>query len=184
MKNTTPEPEGDSLSSPISVDIITESITWVELDIDLQSYFENLLKKTIHITSRGLLKTNIEVCVLLADDEKLQSLNSDFRHNDNPTNVLSFPNHEFYNGELIENKELPANLFLGDIALSFNTLHKESIEYSVSLKDHLTHMFIHSVLHLIGFTHDEAKEAGIMEELEIKILKSLDIANPYEESDE
>ena len=68
---------------------------------------------------------------------------------------------------------------LGSIALAFETIERESQEQGKTFLDHVTHLVIHSVLHLLGYDHIESDEAEKMEELEILILQTLNIENPY-----
>lgn len=110
---------------------------------------------------------NGEICVLLSDDEKLHELNKAWRFIDKPTNVLSFPHDD---GAKI----------LGDIAISLQTLQKEAIEQNKSLQDHFAHLLIHGILHLLGYDHISEDEAIEMETLEIELLESMNISNPYE----
>ena len=105
--------------------------------------------------------------VLLADDETLQRLNRDFRGKDKPTNVLSFPA-----GQNAEN-------YLGDIALSFETASREALEQNKPFKDHVLHLCVHAVLHLLGYDHENEAEAAIMEGKETALLKGMGIADPY-----
>jgi len=103
--------------------------------------------------------------LLLADDAKLQSLNMTFRAKDKPTNVLSFPaDREDY---------------LGDVAMAYGVTRKEAREQKKSFSDHATHLTVHGVLHLLGYDHETAKAAKIMEPLEVEILSELGIGDPY-----
>ena len=70
-------------------------------------------------------------------------------------------------------------LLLGDIIISYETLQKESLAQRKEFHDHLSHLILHSILHLIGYDHQEEKMAIKMESLEIKILKKLGLPNPY-----
>ena len=106
--------------------------------------------------------------VLLSNDRKLKSLNRDFRGKDKPTNVLSFP--------ATPNKDK----YQGDVALAFGVARKEAKAESKRVADHATHLVVHGVLHLAGYDHIRARDAKVMEALEIKILDRLGIANPYE----
>jgi probable rRNA maturation factor len=106
-----------------------------------------------------------EISVLLTNDKEVHALNKKFRQKDKPTNVLSFPDGE--------------NGYLGDIAMSLDTLQREAKEENKPLENHFTHLLIHGVLHLMGYDHETDEEQNEMESLEIKILKKLDIPNPY-----
>lgn len=106
------------------------------------------------------------VSVLLAGDRKLKQLNRDFRGKDKPTNVLSFPSGEA--------------MFLGDIALSIDTLKREAKEQGKKLEHHFAHLLLHGILHLLGYDHEKARDAEKMEKKEIQILKKLGLGNPYQ----
>ena len=102
--------------------------------------------------------------ILLAGDKRLRALNRDFRGKDKPTNVLSFPGH---------------NDYAGDIAIAYGVTSKEARAAGKSLADHAVHLAVHGVLHLAGYDHETPKDAKVMEPLEVKILKRLGIADPY-----
>lgn len=154
----------------ISIDITTKSKKWNPH----KNFIEETCKKLIPLTDLKKLlkkKVNIEVAISLVLDREMQKINFTYRGKDKPTNVLSFPAFD----------AIPNNstyVFLGDIIIAFETV-KESLAQKKSFENHLTHMILHSILHLIGFDHEDEKMANIMENLEIKILKKLNISNPY-----
>lgn len=108
-----------------------------------------------------------DVVVLLADDAVVQDLNARFRDKDRPTNVLSFPAAE------------SAFPHLGDVVLGLEYCFEEARAQGKTLKDHLSHLVVHGVLHLLGRDHVEDDEAEQMEAEEREILASLGIADPY-----
>ena len=110
------------------------------------------------------------VSLSFAGDKKIIELNKRFRKINLPTNVLSFPSFIQKNNKI----------FLGDIIFSAETILKEAKRDKKSFKNHLIHLFIHGVLHLIGYDHQTENNAKVMENLEIKILETLKINNPYE----
>ncbi|MGO4524495.1 rRNA maturation RNase YbeY [Microvirga sp. 2MCAF35] len=112
-----------------------------------------------------------EASVMLADDAQIQELNRTWRGKDKPTNVLSFPAPEQPGSN--------GPRHLGDIALAYETLVRESQEESKELSHHFAHLIVHGVLHLLGYDHEVESEAEIMEGLEVKALATLGIADPY-----
>jgi probable rRNA maturation factor len=115
-----------------------------------------------------------EVSVLLTDDAEMRALNRTWRGKDAATNVLSFP----------ASNDLSEPGLLGDVALAYETTAKEAHETHVALPDHVAHLVVHGVLHLLGFDHMEDEEADKMETLERQALASLGIADPYAEGRE
>lgn len=120
-----------------------------------------------------------ELSILLTSNEEMQRLNSDFRQKNKPTNVLSFPDIELNWRHLLEFKPNLNYMYLGDIAFGYELISREAIEQQKSFNDHFTHLLIHSILHLIGYDHEDEEEAEAMERLEIKILKDFAIDSPY-----
>ncbi len=107
------------------------------------------------------------VAVLLTSDEAVAELNQRFRGKTGPTNVLSFPA-----------SANPEN-HLGDIALAYGVCAREAAEQGKSLEQHLSHLVVHGVLHLLGYDHETDGEAEAMEALERSILESLGVPDPY-----
>ena len=169
---------------PIKIDrhkIWNNSNLIVEATIDESLWDKQLindLQKTLHKISNEIYKSsdliNINkknsISVLFAGDKKIIELNSRFRKINLPTNVLSFPS-------FIERNE---EIFLGDIIFSAETIFKEAKRDKKSCNNHLIHLFVHGLLHLLGYDHQTEDNANIMEGLEVKILKTLKIDNPYE----
>lgn len=108
-----------------------------------------------------------DVVVLLTDDAAVQEINARFRDRDQPTNVLSFPAAE------------SAAPHLGDLMLAHGVCAAEAVAQGKTLADHLTHLTIHGVLHLLGRDHVDEAEAEAMEAEERTLLASLGVADPY-----
>ena len=115
------------------------------------------------------------LAIRIVDEQEAQRLNRDYRNQDYATNVLSFP------------AELPAGLpaeitqsQLGDLLICAPVVAREAAEQARPETDHWAHLTIHGILHLLGYDHEQASEAGVMETLEIEILMKLGISNPYQ----
>lgn len=145
----------------------------MDLDINIQSFlwedvraldawrvfFERLLNPISVETG--------EISLALIDDAKMQILNSQYRHKNKPTNVLSFPS-------------LAPKMCLGDVVLSFETIQNEATDQGKTFDDHVSHLFLHGILHLMGYDHETEKDRLEMELKEIEILKDLGIRDPYD----
>jgi probable rRNA maturation factor len=153
----------------IEVEIVVGSDRWKELgDI------EGLVRRSIEAgleAARQTLSEPLEVSLLLTDDRAVRELNRAWRGKDEATNVLSFPS----GAQPIAG----GRRALGDLALAYETLQRESEAEGKSLADHATHLIVHGLLHLLGFYHTGEAEAEEMEALEIEALRRLGIANPY-----
>jgi probable rRNA maturation factor len=112
-----------------------------------------------------------ELSLVLADDAVVQDLNARWRGKDAPTNVLAFASGE----RPAEGKPV----LLGDVVLAYQTIAREAKEQKKRLADHLRHLVIHGVLHLLGYDHIKPTPAKRMETLETRILASLGVADPY-----
>jgi len=155
----------------IIVDIVSKSKKWKSSE----NFITETCEKLIPLTDlKKVLKKNItiELSISLVLDPEMKKINFNFRQKDKVTNVLSFPAQESFSGK-------SDYVFLGDIIIAFNHIQKESLAQNKTFENHLTHLILHSILHLIGFDHEDDKDAKIMESLEIKILKKLKIPNPY-----
>lgn len=122
--------------------------------------------------------TFVNVC--LSNDGSVQILNRDFRGLDKPTNVLSFANIDF--ADFAAENSCFEETDLGNIILAYETMAAEAKMQQISLEAHFCHLLIHGFLHILGYDHMTDDEAEIMEDLEIRILAQLNIANPYEEN--
>ncbi|HYG89032.1 MAG TPA: rRNA maturation RNase YbeY [Azospirillum sp.] len=115
-----------------------------------------------------------ELSVVLSDDALVQTLNRDYRGKDKPTNVLSFALTETDSPEAEA-----APTLLGDVVLAWETVAREAQEQGKPLSDHLCHLVVHGVLHLLGYDHEVDAEAEEMERLEVEVLSTLGISDPY-----
>lgn len=120
--------------------------------------------------ARSLPQGTYQVTLVLTDDGEMRTLNRTWRGKDAATNVLSFPAGD-----------LGAQGFLGDVVLAYETTSKEAREQTIALRDHVSHLVVHGVLHLLGFDHIEDDAAEWMEAVERTALATLGIGDPYAE---
>ena len=114
--------------------------------------------------------SNCSINIKIVNNNEIKDLNRKFRNKDKPTNVLSFTNEDI-------SKQITNNL--GDIAISYEYVERESKEQDKKFDDHVVHMFIHGIYHILGFDHKDDPAADEMENKEIILLKKLNINNPY-----
>jgi len=124
---------------------------------------------------------NYIVNLCLSNDEEVHRLNKEFRGMDKPTNVLSFANLD--DDSFWDDLEAEREVELGDIIIAFETLAKEADIKHISLYAHFCHLAVHGFLHILGFDHQEDKEAEEMETLETEILAAFSIDDPYQEEE-
>ncbi|MGY6550081.1 MAG: rRNA maturation RNase YbeY [Roseinatronobacter sp.] len=126
-----------------------------------------------------------EIALLACDDARIAELNGEFRGKAQATNVLSWPSWDL-SAEADGALPLPPEPGtrddpepLGDIALAYDTLLREAREQAKTFDAHLTHLIVHSVLHLLGYDHIRELDAAVMEETEVAVLAKLGVADPY-----
>ena len=112
----------------------------------------------------------IDVEVSFCTAEQIKNLNYQFRKKDSETNVLSFPAESFMGIQ---------NACCGEIIICYEVLNNESKESSKNITNHFKHLLIHSLLHLLGYEHDEENDAILMESEEIEFLSKIGISDPY-----
>jgi probable rRNA maturation factor len=152
----------------IALDIMIEAGDWDRLE-GAEALAQKAAEAALAVTDEA--GEDVEASVMLTDDAQIRELNRTWRNKDKPTNVLSFPAPE------PPGSSGPRHL--GDIALAYETLVRESEEESKELAHHFAHLIVHGVLHLLGYDHEVEAEADIMEGLEVKALATLGIADPY-----
>ncbi|MCA2011334.1 rRNA maturation RNase YbeY [Cereibacter sphaeroides] len=163
----------------VQLDINDEEPRWGELDPLARSAIDATL---VHL---GHDPACFEVSVLACDDARIKVLNAEFRAKDKPTNVLSWPSWDLSpedDGALPEEPETGTAEDpepLGDMALAYETCAREAEEQGKSLHDHVTHLVVHSTLHLLGYDHETDADAALMEKTEVAILATMGIADPY-----
>lgn len=165
----------------IEIDVAVEEPSWDSACPD----HENLIRRAVDLVfahspvARDLIAFGVEpeISVVLANDNAVHELNRDYRDKDKPTNILSFAMQDGEDGW--EAPAHPGPCALGDLVVAFETVEREAEAESKPFADHFTHLIIHGMLHLLGYDHIEDAEAEAMEGLEIQILSTINIKNPY-----
>ena len=133
-------------------------------------------------TPHGELATTralVEISVRLTSDEEVRQLNAQYRGKDRATNVLSFPMIQRDLLETVTQNSDDGEVLLGDIVLAHGVCACEAAERGIGVDQHLSHLMVHGVLHLLGYDHQGDLEADAMEAIERDALASLGIADPY-----
>ncbi|NLZ80986.1 MAG: rRNA maturation RNase YbeY [Clostridiales bacterium] len=155
--------------------------TEVLLPIEYESIIRQVVEASIEFEK---CPYEVELNVVLTDNNEIAQINKKFRNIDNPTDVLSFPMVDYPNPSdysIVDEKEEDyfnfetGELMLGDIIISVEKVIEQADNYGHSLKRELGFLVAHSMLHLFGYDHMEAKEMQRMEEKQSKILENLGI---------
>ena len=112
-----------------------------------------------------------ELVVRLVSPIEIQTLNKEYRSKNQVTNVLSF------------SSDIPLEIgesILGDVVICLDVVREEAVLGDKTFPDHLSHMAIHGILHLLGYDHEDLTSANKMEEIEIEFLKKIGVNNPYQ----
>jgi probable rRNA maturation factor len=158
----------------LGVDVVFEDDDWPDPDQITDLIAEASAALAAHGQMQGLGAS--EACVALSSDAEVRKLNADYRGLDKATNVLSFP-------APVAPVPQPVR-FLGDVVLARETVEREATERGIPFADHLRHLTVHGLLHLLGYDHETDAQAAEMEGIETQILARLGIADPYGDRDE
>ena len=158
----------------VEITVTTSCDAWLDACPDAESLAECAARAALAAEPDEATDGPVLVGVVLTDDAEQRDLNRTWRGKDSPTNVLAFA--------LTDPDEKPpsgAPVLLGDVVLAFETVAREAAEQRKPLGDHLAHLVVHGVLHLLGFDHESEAEAAIMEAGETEILSRLGVPAPY-----
>jgi probable rRNA maturation factor len=153
------------------LDVVEECGDWSWAGDDLAALAEAAARALTAHPTFAVLRPS-EACVAFADDAAVQALNRQFRGQDKPTNVLSFPAP----APVARIATLRA---LGDIVLAAGVVAREAREEGKQPAHHVQHLIVHGLLHLLGYDHTTDEEAEAMERLEREILSGLGVPDPY-----
>lgn len=163
------------------VDVVIEDDRWEAADLEVLAF----RAVRAALAALDLPETGLTVCVMGCDDARIATLNGEFRGKTKPTNVLSWPAWDLAadaDGGAPEPPEVgtpEAPESLGDIALAYETCAREAEEAGKPFADHVTHLIVHGLLHLLGHDHIRERDADRMEAAEVRILATLGLSDPY-----
>ena len=160
------------------IGVVVERDTWLAALPDVESTCRRVAAAALGAATTAWPDNEVarmELAVVLTDDAHVRVLNRDYRGQDKPTNVLSFA--------ALDDEEAPlppdGPIVLGDVVVAYETTMAEAAHETKTLVQHLSHLVVHGVLHLLGHDHEYEEEAEEMEALEVSVLAALGIPDPY-----
>jgi probable rRNA maturation factor len=154
----------------------------LEIDNRQELYDINEMESIIELVVQNVFKCELienecQVSIILVNNEQIREINKEYRRINSPTDVLSFPLIEYEKGskftglENLENLDIDTGeIVLGDIVISMEKVHEQSIEYGHSMKREIAFLTVHGMLHLLGYDHEFEEDRKVMREKEEKIL--------------
>jgi probable rRNA maturation factor len=153
------------ISKMINADVVVENKLWNKKIKNPNNYIKKKIKKIFKFNS--FKRRSFSLTILLTDNSKMKYLNKKFRNKNKITDVLSFPNL----GITDLKKKTNTEIYLGDIALSYEIINRRSKDSNFNLE--FDKMWIHGYLHLLGHDHKKFRDYKLMKKTEDKILKVL-----------
>ena len=159
----------------LTLDVRVEAEDWNALD-DLEGLARTA---ALSVLDTAGMEGVFEISLLATDDAEMALLNAQFREKPKPTNVLSWPTEDLSPDVPGARPALPRFPELGDIAIGYGICRSEADAGNVPFHQHITHLFMHGTLHLLGFDHENEADAVLMEGIEQETLAKLGYHNPY-----
>ena len=164
---TTTRPRKRAAASRVGVAVMVRSARWRK-----RPAAKNIVKSAVEAAAKAVSTRPFELAIVLSDDSAIRSLNRQWRGKNAPTNVLSFP-------AVTAGKGRSAPPYVGDVVIAYQTTAREAAAEGKPFNHHLAHLAIHGFLHLLGYDHENDRDADAMERLERRILKRIGVADPY-----
>ncbi|WP_439957639.1 rRNA maturation RNase YbeY [Paracoccus albicereus] len=154
-------------------DVVIEDERWSDAGLER-------LAETAALALQEWLRVSGEIVVMGCDDRRIAGLNAEFRDKPKATNVLSWPSAEHSPREPGAVPDAPQPGEWGDIAIAYETCVAEARAANRPLDHHVIHLLVHAGLHLVGYDHEDDRDAETMQQAERSILQRLSIPDPYE----
>ncbi|MBX9823471.1 MAG: rRNA maturation RNase YbeY [Xanthobacteraceae bacterium] len=168
-------------AEPIKLEIVVRSKLWQR-----QRTAQSIVRKAIFAAAKAASTAPAELAIVLSHDSAIKALNRDWRGKNTATNVLSFPAARATPspnggkpGKKAPGKSRPPTPYIGDIVIAYQTTAREAEAEGKPFGHHLAHLAVHGFLHLLGYDHENDRDAETMERLERRILKHLAVPDPY-----
>jgi len=149
------------------IEVIVRSARWKK-----QPKAATIVKLAVLAAAKAVSTSRAELAIVLSHDSAIKTLNRDWRGQDAPTNVLSFP-------AATPGKKRHPSPYIGDVVIAYETTAREAAAEGKPFKHHLAHLAVHGFLHLLGYDHENDRDARKMERLERKILARIAVPDPY-----
>ena len=163
------------MSEAFSIEVSVHCDAWLAACPEAEALAATAARAVLSRTAGKLAGAPVILGLVLTDDAEQRGLNRTYRGRDAATNVLAFA---------LADSTCPMGtpMLLGDVVLAFATVAREAAEQRKPLPDHLRHLVVHGVLHLLGFDHQETEAAAAMEAREVEILETLGVPDPYRDT--
>jgi len=163
------------MSEGVSIEVSVHCDAWLDACPEAAALAAAAARAALSQAQMTLRGTPLTLGLVLTDDAEQRELNRTFRGRDAATNVLAFA---------LADSTCPMGtpVLLGDVVLAFATVAREAAEQRKPLPDHLRHLVVHGVLHLLGFDHQATEAAAAMEAREVEILETLGVPDPYRDT--
>lgn len=180
VPDANPVPERPTNEMRMPVELCLNAPQWRE--VGLADLAPSALKSVLEVL--GLESEAVAVTLLATDDSEIAALNAEFRGKPVATNVLSWPATDLAAQEPGGQPATPrpdvfGEIELGDIALAYETCLREAAAAGKPVGDHVTHLIVHGLLHLLGYDHIHDLDATLMQGLEVEILGNMGLDDPY-----
>ena len=170
---------------PVRIEIVVRSTLWGKCRTA-----QSVVRKAVLAAAKAVSTPGAELAIVLGNDSAIKALNRDWRGKNTATNVLSFPAVPVGSAQAAgksgkktsqktSDKSGPPIPYIGDIVIAYQTTAREAAAEGKPFGHHLAHLAVHGFLHLLGYDHENDRDAEKMESLERRILRRLAVPDPY-----